>query len=235
MDAARVEFRRGLLESVPVVLGIMPIGFLFGALARAAGLTWVEAGLMSAVVYAGPSQLVAVGLLQLGAGFSLIVLTTLIVNLRYVLYAASLAPYFRDRSPGWLALIAYGLVDGAYAVSIAHCVKSPRQPRKDAYYLAVTVFIYVTWVPASFLGGYLIEALPEIRGLGLEFLAPAMYIALLIPLLRDATEALSAILAIPATMAMVSVLPYAQGVLVAIAIIALLGGFFKWLRFHRSS
>ena len=73
-DAARAEFRRGLGESFPIVIGLTAIGFIFGALARAAGLTWVEAGLMSAIVYAGPAQLIAVGLMKQGAGFVLIVL-----------------------------------------------------------------------------------------------------------------------------------------------------------------
>ena len=102
-DAARAEFRRGLGESFPIVIGLTAIGFIFGALARAAGLPWFEAGLMSAIVYAGPAQLIAVGLMKQGAGFVLIVLTTFLVNLRYVLYAASLAPHFRDRRPRWLA------------------------------------------------------------------------------------------------------------------------------------
>ena len=69
---------------------------------------------MSAVVYAGPSQFVAVGLLGQGAALLSIVLAAFIVNLRYILYATSLGPYFRDRSTLRLSVLAYGLVDAAY-------------------------------------------------------------------------------------------------------------------------
>ncbi|MFQ5692869.1 MAG: AzlC family ABC transporter permease [Nitrospinota bacterium] len=233
-EAARAEFRRGLAESVPVVIGLTPIGFIFGALARSAGLSWFEGGLMSAIVYAGPSQFVAIGLLQQGAGFFLVVLTTFVVNLRYGLYAASLAPHFRDRRTGWLALIGFGLVDAAYALSITRCVKAPDAPRKDAYYLAVTAFIFFTWIPASFLGGLLVDALPQIRGLGLEIVTPSIFIALLVSMLRDPIEALAALSAVPLTLAMVSLLPPAHAVLAVILLLSLAGGFFKWLR-SRSS
>ncbi|HJM44074.1 MAG: AzlC family ABC transporter permease [Nitrospinota bacterium] len=234
-DAARAEFRRGLGDSIPIVIGLTSIGFIFGALARAAGLTWVEAGLMSAIVYAGPAQLVAVGLLKQGAGFVLIVLTTYLVNLRYVLYAASLAPHFRDRSPRWLALIGYGLVDAAYALSIARCLRDPEAPRKDAYYLAVTLLIYVTWIPASFLGGYLVESLPEIQDMGLEIVNPAVFIAILIPLLRGPAEITVALLAVPVTAAAAAVLPHAHAVLVTIVLISLAGGYLNWLRSRSST
>ena len=235
MNDARAEFRRGLVEAIPVVIGLTPVGFIFGALARAAGLTWVEGGLMSAIVYAGPSQLVAVGLMHQGAGFPLIVLTTYVVNLRYVLYAASLSPYFRDRSRGWLALIGYGLVDSAYALSIARCIKDPHAPRKDAYYLAVTLFIFVTWVPASFLGGLLVDSIPQIRSLGLEIITPAVFIAMFIPLIRDAVAVTVALLAIPLMVAVTSLLPHAHAVLVTIILLSLTGGFLKWLRSPSSS
>ncbi|MFQ5912179.1 MAG: AzlC family ABC transporter permease [Nitrospinota bacterium] len=234
VNAARTEFRRGLVEAIPVVIGLTPIGFIFGALARAAGLTWVEGGVMSAIVYAGPSQLMAVSLMQQGGGFLLIVLTTYVVNLRYVLYAASLAPFFRDRSRGWLALIGYGLVDAAYALSIARCLKDPESPRKDAYYAAVTLLIYVTWIPASFVGGFLVEALPQIRSLGLEIVNPAVFIGLLIPMLRDAVQVSMALLAVPATVAMISWLPHAHAVLASLVLLSLAGGSIKWLR-SRSS
>jgi predicted branched-subunit amino acid permease len=78
---------------VPIVIGLTVIGFFFGVSARTAGLSWAETGLMSVLVYAGPSQFVAIGLIQQGAVFSSIILTTFIVNLRYVLYATSLGQH----------------------------------------------------------------------------------------------------------------------------------------------
>jgi 4-azaleucine resistance transporter AzlC len=220
---------------VPIVIGLTVIGFFFGVSARAAGLTWAETGLMSALVYAGPSQFVAIGLLEQGAVLSSIVLTTFIVNLRYVLYATSLGQHYRDRSVGWLSLIGFGLVDAAYALSIADCIKNPNHPRKDLYYLGATLLIFVTWIPASMVGSVLITALPELAGLGLEFINPAVYIAILVPLMKGWTEIVTAILAIPALLTTSSYLPHIHAVLVSMILIILAGGFLNWSRRQSSS
>ncbi len=230
LNAFRSQFLRGLRDSVPIVIGLIPIGFFFGASAHAAGIHWGWAGLMSAIVYAGPSQFVAIGLIQQGAVYSSIILTTFIVNLRYVLYATSLGQHFRGRSPGWLSLIGFGLVDAAYALSIADCVKNPGRPRPDAYYLASTIFIYVTWIPASVAGGIAITTLPQIGRLGLEFLNPAVYISILVPLLKGWIEVLTALLAIPVTIFLTSILPHTHAVLVSMILVILAGGFLRWKR-----
>jgi 4-azaleucine resistance transporter AzlC len=220
---------------VPIVIGLTVIGFFFGVSARTAGLSWAETGLMSILVYAGPSQFVAIGLIQQGAVFSSIILTTFIVNLRYVLYATSLGQHYRDSSPGWLSLIGFGLVDAAYALSIADCIKNPDRPRKDLYYLGATLFIYVTWIPASVLGSFLITSLPQIGGLGLEFINPAVYIAILVPLMKGWIEIVTGVLAVPALLLTSSVLPHIHAVLVSMILIILAGGFLKWLRHPSSS
>ena len=230
MSEARSQFQRGLKDILPVVIGLTVIGFFFGVSARTAGLSWAETGLMSALVYAGPSQFVAIGLLQQGATYSSIVLTTFIVNLRYVLYASSLGQHFKDRPPGWLSLIGFGLVDAAYAVSIAECVRNPDRPRKDMYYLGTSALIYFTWIPASIVAGIVITALPNIRNLGLEFINPAVYITLLIPLMKSWIEVGTAVLAIPVLILSSSLLPHVHAVLVTMILVILAGGFIRWLR-----
>ena len=158
---ARQQLRRGVRDAVPIALGLTVVGFIFGLTARSQGLSWAEAGLMSAVVYAGPSQFVAVGLLGQGAALLSIVLAAFIVNLRYILYATSLGPYFRDRSTLRLSVLAYGLVDAAYALSISDCLRHPHLPRKDQYYLGGTLLMYAVWVPTAMAGGGRLCRLPR--------------------------------------------------------------------------
>src|SRR5690606_24520907 len=119
------EFVRGLRDSIAMMIGIIPVAIAFGYFAQKQGLSWPVAAALSGIVYAGPSQFVAVSLIGIGATIPTIVAATAIVNLRYVLYAASLAPYLSGTSVRRLLLLAYGLVDGAYAVTIAHCRRHP--------------------------------------------------------------------------------------------------------------
>ena len=87
------EFWRGAQDTLPLILGAIPFGVLFGALAMSAGMTVAATLGMSLLVFAGASQFVVVGLIAQGATVAVIVLTTFIVNLRHALYSASLAPY----------------------------------------------------------------------------------------------------------------------------------------------
>src|SRR5215203_1050550 len=99
--SARQEFWAGVRATFPLVIGAIPFAILFGALAQASGMTAVGAAVMSALVYAGSAQFIAIGLLASGAGIGVILLTTLVVNLRHMLYAVSLAPHLA-RLPQWL-------------------------------------------------------------------------------------------------------------------------------------
>lgn len=81
-----------LAQVMPVVLGYIPIGLSYGVLAQKAGLSGFNAVMMSLLVYAGSSQLVAAGLFAAGAPAPSIILTTFVVNLRHMLLSAAIAP-----------------------------------------------------------------------------------------------------------------------------------------------
>ena len=87
------NFIYGCRDSVPMIVGILPFGLIYGALSSLAGLSLWQALGMSLLVYAGSAQFIAISLLSLGSGMVVILLTTLVVNLRHVLYSAALQPY----------------------------------------------------------------------------------------------------------------------------------------------
>jgi len=91
-------FVSGVAHTIPLLISSAPFGFIFGALAEPSGLSSTAAIAMSIIVYAGSSQFIALGLLAAGAPLIVIVLTTLIVNLRHLLYAASL----KETIKNWL-------------------------------------------------------------------------------------------------------------------------------------
>jgi 4-azaleucine resistance transporter AzlC len=120
MVTPRSEFFSGIKAELPILIGVIPFGMIYGVLALGAGLEPVQAQAMSSIVFAGSAQFVSAQLLYAGTPGAVIVLTVAVVNLRHALYSASLAPYLKPLQPGWKWLLAYLLTDEAYAVTITH-------------------------------------------------------------------------------------------------------------------
>jgi predicted branched-subunit amino acid permease len=118
--SAAAEFLSGVKAELPILLGVAPFGMIYGALAISAGLPAGMAQAMSAIVFAGSAQFIAAQLIGGGAPALVLLLTTFIVNIRHMLYSASIAPYFRTLRPAWKWLLAYLLTDEAYAIAIIH-------------------------------------------------------------------------------------------------------------------
>ena len=102
------EFRAGVRKELPITLGVVPFGTIYGVLAVGAGLPPLAAQAMSSIVFAGSAQFIGVQLIGVGTPIGLIWLTTSIVNLRHLLYGASLSPYVRRLSAGWRLLLPKG-------------------------------------------------------------------------------------------------------------------------------
>lgn len=117
---AKSEFLSGIKAELPILLGVAPFGMIYGALAVSSGLSTVAVQAMSSVVFAGSAQFIAVQLIGGGAPVLVLLMTTFIVNIRHMLYSASIAPYLRPLRPAWKWLLAYLLTDEAYAIAIIH-------------------------------------------------------------------------------------------------------------------
>src|SRR5262245_31086053 len=112
------DFRAGFVAMLPLWMGAAPFGAIYAVTALAAGLTPAQTLAMSLLVFAGAAQFTAAGLFASAATPLTIVVTTLVVNARHMLLAASLAPYVR-RSPAWVrALLAFHLTDESYAIGM---------------------------------------------------------------------------------------------------------------------
>ena len=108
----------GLSAGWPICLGYLPIGTAFGVLAQKAGLSPLQIGLMSIMVFAGSAQFIAVSMLAVGASAPAIVATTFMVNLRHVLMSSALAVHLRSAHRWLLVLYAYGVTDESFAVNM---------------------------------------------------------------------------------------------------------------------
>ena len=176
------EFFVGIRTAIPIMLGYIPIGFAYGVLARQAGLSVTQATAMSLAVYAGSSQFIAVAMLTSGSSPLAIISTTFLVNLRHLLFSVSLVTYLRRFSIPALAALSFGITDETYAAGIGrYSQEEPRFPMVLSLHLAS----YLSWAIASLAGASVSSIVGNASNLGFDFALPAMFIALLIPQLKN--------------------------------------------------
>ncbi len=212
------DFLQGAKDLSPILLGVLPFAMIVGVTAVNVGIPPLQAIAMSVIVFAGASQLAAIELMSKTAPVAVVVLTALIINLRFTMYSASLAPYFRELNHFWKVISAYILSDQAYAVSITEF--RGRKRNKIWYYLGAAFILWFTWQTGTILGVLVGSSLPQ--GLSLEFAVPLTFMALLFPNLKGKASKLTALIAgIVAVLA--AGLPYNLG-LVTAALIAIVTG-----------
>lgn len=185
----RDDFVAGLRDTAPVVLGIIPFGLVAGAAAVDSGLSGLQAVGLSVIVFAGASQLAAIPLLSQDAPLAIVVGTILVVNLRMLMYSASIAPHFREVAARWKAPMAYLLTDQAYALSLTKFRASDVSRR--GYYLGVAVPLWAVWQLCTITGVVVGARVPE--WLPLDFALPLVFLALLVPAVKDAGTAAAAL------------------------------------------
>ncbi len=177
----RAEALRGFLDIAPLLLAAIPFALVLGTLAAGKGLSPLEVALMSALVFAGGAQFVAVGMWETPAPVIAIVLATAAVNLRHVLMGAALAPRVAHL-PRW---VRRGFVavhaDETWATALRRASHTPLTP---GYLLGVAVPLYLTWTTWCWIGSLAGDLLGDPRAWGLDFVFPAVFIVLLIGLWR---------------------------------------------------
>jgi predicted branched-subunit amino acid permease len=201
--SSRSEFLAGAKAELPILLGVLPFGMIYGVLAIGAGLPASVSQAMSSIVFAGSAQFMAAQLFRVGTPGVVIVLTVFVVNLRHMLYSASVAPHIRHLSWKWKALLAYLLTDEAYAVAITHYTQSQTtqvpqrdldcpagcpappavEPPRHWHFLGAGLALWLTWQVSTAIGIVLGAQIPA--GLALDFALALTFIALVVPALKD--------------------------------------------------
>lgn len=176
-------FWEGVRAELPILVGVAPFGMIYGALAQDAGLSRAASQAMSSIVFAGSSQFVTAQLVSDAAPGMVIVLTIAVVNLRHMLYSASLAPYLKDLSLKWKVLISYLLTDEAYAPSILKYRQASLQPYSHWFIFGAGLALWSTWQLCTALGIFLGAVIPQ--AWPLDFALPLTFIAMVVPALKD--------------------------------------------------
>jgi len=146
----------------------------------ASGIEPFAAMAMSIFVFAGASMVASAQLLASGSPALLVVLVTLFINLRFMMYSASLRQHFAHAPLRVRLLVAYLTADNAYGLLLG---REGDESAKLDYFLGAATLIWLTWQIAVATGILLGAGLPA--SWRLEFAAPLAFIAMSLPLLRD--------------------------------------------------
>ncbi|WP_150302533.1 AzlC family ABC transporter permease [Pseudomonas saliphila] len=212
------RFKQALLgarDTIPMLVGAAPFGIIFGTLAVSSGLSVAATLAMSIFVFAGSAQFIAVSLIASGTGLAVILVTTFVVNLRHMLYSASLLPYVKHLPQRWRVPLAFWLTDETYAIVQNHYLRTqvPLE-HKHWYFLGSCLAMYSNWVACTVIGVLLGSSLPGMAGWGLDFAMVATFIGIVVPSLRSRPMVVAALVA-AAVALLAHPLPYKLGLILA--------------------
>ena len=228
------EMRRGAVASIPMIVGGIPFGILFGSLASNYGLSPWFAIAMSSIVFAGSAQFVAIGLISIHAPLWVIVSTTFIVNLRHLLYAADMVKYVKHLPMKLRIVMGFGLIDETFAAVrplYGNGVININSGHRT--YIGSFLSFYLMWNITTVLGVLSGELIPGMSEWGLEFAMVATFISIITPYLKTAPFWFAMISAAVTSVVLVD-LPNNLGLLVS-AVIAVCVGYFSDLGMNQST
>lgn len=181
-------FWRGVKLGMPIFLGYVPVGLAFGILAHSQGFSLLEALICSATALAGAGQFIALATLLAGGNALTTIIATGVVNLRYVLFGATLSPYVRALKMRFLPWIGYTLTDESFAINIADL----RARQASAGSLSGVGFIaWIGWVAGTVLGVSCARWIRNPSTWGVDFAMPAMFAALFVTLAENKEHVLT--------------------------------------------
>lgn len=187
------EFLAGVKVIAPILLGVLPFATVIGISAVEMGYSPLLATAMSVIMLAGTAQLAMLQLVKENTPIVVIVLTAIVINLRFAMYSASMVLHFKQLSQKWKAFLAYFLTDQAFAVSITRFNENPQRPAKHWYFFGAGLAMCLLWVVGTLAGALLGAFIPD--GWSLDFAIPLMFIGLVVPAIKSRAAILAAITA----------------------------------------
>ena len=221
MKPTHQDFLSGAQDALPILLGVVPFALICSVGAVNVGLTPFEATGMSIIVFAGASQLAVLQMMGDGALWVVMVLTAWVINLRFTMYSATLAPYLQDEPLHRKIPFVYILSDQAFVVTMIRFANQvPANPAW--YYYGTAAAVWITWMISSIVGALLGTLVPA--SWGLDFAFPLSFMALMFAALKDRPTVIAALVG-GITAVITKGLPYNLGLIIA-ATLGILAGVF---------
>lgn len=180
------SIRKGMIISIPILLGFLPISIAFGLLAKNTGLSFRDTFLMSFIVFAGSSQFMVLDLIGAGVSMGSMILATFLLNLRHLMMSASLSLDFKDIDRKYLPIIGFGVTDESFSV-----VSFNKDKINLPFIITLFFLSHAAWWGGSVIGYLVGEILPSSLQLSFGVGLYAMFAALLFPQIKKARRVLS--------------------------------------------
>lgn len=177
------ELRRGMRDSMPMLVGFLPFGLVLGAQAAHHGMRPLEVSLMTGLNFAGGSEFAAVALWTSSPSILLIVAMTLLVNSRHLLMGAILAPMIQHLPKRKVFAALFVMCDESWAFGLADTGRRTGHRYAPTlslpYYWGVAGPLYLTWIGSTAMGAMVGPILGDIEAYGLHMAFPAVFLVLM--------------------------------------------------------
>lgn len=191
MQAAK-KILKGAIIILPLSIAVIPWGILAGSLAVEAGLVDIQAQSVSLLVFAGSVQLVGMGLIKAGASITTLLLTTLFLTSRHLLYSATLRTRISHYPVHKRLILGFLLTDELFAV----CSHQTRKEFSFWYAFGAGFSFYLIWQLASLTGIVIGKSIPHLDQYGLDFAVAATFIAIVIPTIKKLSVLVTVIISL---------------------------------------
>lgn len=183
MSTKNSPLKLGIRAGLPIALGYFPIAIAFGALAGQAQLNWLEAVLMSCLVFAGASQFVGVSLLLAGTGTLQIIAATFFLNMRHLIMSLAVNDQMRGFSPAWRRGLSFFITDETFAL-LTLGEEDDSTSRTPLYMAGLMITAYLGWVSGTAVGGLGANFIPPQVTTAMTVGLYGLFIGLLVPPLK---------------------------------------------------
>ena len=225
MPTPRSEFIAGIKALLPILLGVIPFGMISGIAVIQTHIPPVSGFVMSLLIYSGAALIVALQLINTGAPALVVFFSALVINLRFMIYSASLAPFLKRLSESRKSLLAYLLSDQAYAASIIHMTESSAPDITWWHFLGSSLTMWLAWQISVGIGMLVGAQLPS--SWSLEFTIPLTFLAVAVAGIKDKFTAVAAVVA-GVTAVLANAAPFKLGLVIAALVGILAGMLFEW-------
>lgn len=179
----QASFTEGVVNSLPIVIGYLPVAFAFGMNAVKLGYSPWEAVYMSCIIYAGASQFVITALLSAGMSIWVAAFTVMAMDVRHVLYGPALRHRILQRLPTRKTpLWAFGLTDEVFAAATARLAHNNRR-WSESWMLGVAIASWLSWALGTVIGALFgngpLADYPAVEA-ALTFMLPALFLSFLL-------------------------------------------------------
>jgi len=211
---------QGVYAALPLVVAYVPLGIAFGLLAAESQLSLFTTVAMSVLVYTGAAQFIGVSMLAAGDPGLAILMMTVLINARYLLFSMTLAPYLKSWRGGLRFLFGLQITDEVFALQ---SIKFQSENRSLSEIFGVNITVHLAWISSTTVGHLSGAMIGDAGVYGLDYVLPAIFISFVVFSIRTKVHLIVA-LAAAATSTAAALCHYASlGLILSTLIAASLG------------